>query len=500
MKHLTLIVLLQLLCIVNTHIASAKPHFIRPKPYTVITSNQIRLEINTEKIKADSVVFYSRAFSSTANDFDDLPPFLRIEAAYKQPYEVVWDCSDITDQYFHPPNLMALVYEKNKIDTVYPPNAWSMVLDRHTSPKTISINLSYKDFQIKIDGNLNEWQTSDPIITLDKDNKTALWSAWDKKGLYFGIHVRDRYLTANSKERPLNFIYPDNKTGFQRLWEDDYLELCFDRAHDHNVARDTGDCEVLVSVLGICEGNIVDDHIQQVRLWGKNIKVHVKTLGTINDFSDIDSGYVTELFIPWEDLNLPVPKAGDTIGFDFFNGNWESREGKFMLSTWSQVNVLQNDNPSEWGNMIFLKKSRISRFAVIIMIICVSVIIIALALYFAFKKTGKQDKDTMGKNMDQAIAFIQTSMRDPNLKVEHVCQHVSMNKSKFSYLFNQFTGYSFPQFLNRERIARAKQLLAESDASITEISIEVGYNSLEHFSTVFRKMEGLSPKEFRQKR
>lgn len=53
------------------------------------------------------------------------------------------------------------------------------------------------------------------------------------------------------------------------------------------------------------------------------------------------------------------------------------------------------------------------------------------------------------------------------------------------------------QYLVAQRIARAKELLRNSDLSITEICAAVGFESLGSFSTLFRKVAGLSPRAYR---
>ena len=53
------------------------------------------------------------------------------------------------------------------------------------------------------------------------------------------------------------------------------------------------------------------------------------------------------------------------------------------------------------------------------------------------------------------------------------------------------------QYLVRQRIARAKELLRNSDLSITEICVAVGYESMGSFSTLFRKVAGVSPSAYR---
>ena len=53
------------------------------------------------------------------------------------------------------------------------------------------------------------------------------------------------------------------------------------------------------------------------------------------------------------------------------------------------------------------------------------------------------------------------------------------------------------QYLVGQRIARAKELLRNSDLSITEICVAVGFESLGSFSTLFSKVAGISPSAYR---
>jgi AraC family transcriptional regulator len=53
------------------------------------------------------------------------------------------------------------------------------------------------------------------------------------------------------------------------------------------------------------------------------------------------------------------------------------------------------------------------------------------------------------------------------------------------------------QFVTRERITRAQQLIRETSRSLIEIALEVSYTSPSSFSKVFRRITGVTPTEFR---
>lgn len=67
-----------------------------------------------------------------------------------------------------------------------------------------------------------------------------------------------------------------------------------------------------------------------------------------------------------------------------------------------------------------------------------------------------------------------------------------------SKIINVHFRKSFPQLLNERRVADAKQLLAETEASMKVVAEEVGFNSLATFNRVFKDMEGVAPSAYRK--
>ncbi len=75
-----------------------------------------------------------------------------------------------------------------------------------------------------------------------------------------------------------------------------------------------------------------------------------------------------------------------------------------------------------------------------------------------------------------------------------------LSVSRFSHLFRDFTGKPPLQYINELRIERAKNLLAYSEFTVSEIASELGFESLHYFSRLFRKTTGESPSAFRHSR
>ncbi|MDE6603555.1 MAG: response regulator [Lachnospiraceae bacterium] len=107
------------------------------------------------------------------------------------------------------------------------------------------------------------------------------------------------------------------------------------------------------------------------------------------------------------------------------------------------------------------------------------------------------DSSRNQQKIKQAIAYIQENYdRDLNMAV--VSNHISMNYSLFSYLFKEYTGSNFVNYLKAIRMEEAKRLLAETDLRIIEISAKIGYDNEKHFMKLFKASCGVSPSEYRK--
>lgn len=81
--------------------------------------------------------------------------------------------------------------------------------------------------------------------------------------------------------------------------------------------------------------------------------------------------------------------------------------------------------------------------------------------------------------------------------LQEVAEHVHLHPAYFSTLFKQSTGSSFKEYMNMVRIEESKRLLANTDFSIIDVAIAVGFEDQSYFSRVFRKYTGMTPRQFR---
>ena len=79
-----------------------------------------------------------------------------------------------------------------------------------------------------------------------------------------------------------------------------------------------------------------------------------------------------------------------------------------------------------------------------------------------------------------------------------LAQYANISEDYLTYCFRQEFGTTPMQYLQRYRVNQAKLLLKNSEKSITEIALEVGFTDSGYFSRVFRRQTGMSPEAFRR--
>jgi AraC family transcriptional regulator len=97
----------------------------------------------------------------------------------------------------------------------------------------------------------------------------------------------------------------------------------------------------------------------------------------------------------------------------------------------------------------------------------------------------------------QAISYIHENI-DKDLSLVDISAIVGMSMYYFSRQFKQSTGMAPHQYVMNCRIDRAKKLLSSTNQTIEQISSQVGFQSQSHFTNVFRKFTGITPRVYRE--
>ena len=116
------------------------------------------------------------------------------------------------------------------------------------------------------------------------------------------------------------------------------------------------------------------------------------------------------------------------------------------------------------------------------------------------KDEAEETKESSSSSfiVKNALAYIEENYTQ-KLTLSEVAEKNYVSQWHLSKLLNRHTGQSFSDILNHVRIERAKELLKDPALRIGDISEQVGFLDMAHFSRVFKKQEGVTANEYRNK-
>jgi AraC-like DNA-binding protein len=85
------------------------------------------------------------------------------------------------------------------------------------------------------------------------------------------------------------------------------------------------------------------------------------------------------------------------------------------------------------------------------------------------------------------------------LRAEDIADSLGVGYSWFRQAFKRITGIAPTHYISRLLISRAKEILVSEQQTISETAYILGFENVGQFSTLFRKIEGITPREFRDK-
>ncbi|SFT73475.1 AraC-type DNA-binding protein [Algoriphagus locisalis] len=102
-----------------------------------------------------------------------------------------------------------------------------------------------------------------------------------------------------------------------------------------------------------------------------------------------------------------------------------------------------------------------------------------------------------GRRMDQVMRFILDNSKR-QISLEEVAEQAYMSKEAFCRFFKLRTRRTFTQYVQQLRVTEAKKLLLETDLSISQVSFQVGFQTLSHFNKTFKGLTEMTPKDWRK--
>ncbi|MFH1760084.1 MAG: sugar-binding protein [bacterium] len=272
------------------------------------------------------------------------------------PYRLIWNCSAIPDQTFWWVWIEAEVTDSagNITRTSTLEHKIPITLDRNHELKALKAQAGYLSKSPLLDGNDNDWPKNiKKYFFPDSLYSVSFRAAVNKQGLWFFVTVNDSNICVPQK-KAIDFIQ-DTTVAFSTYLYD-AVEFSFDFTGKRSPWKNMSTPEWIINPDGVSSGYFVNPATRTEYSWGEGAKAFVKISGSLNNFNSKDTGYNVEVVFPWKAFGLEF-KDKHILGFDLFkfditDTNKSSYGAKEFIS-WSGVTALGNDNPSEWGILVF---------------------------------------------------------------------------------------------------------------------------------------------------
>lgn len=126
----------------------------------------------------------------------------------------------------------------------------------------------------------------------------------------------------------------------------------------------------------------------------------------------------------------------------------------------------------------------------------ISKLAMEMCLDFTEKVAAAQGKSDLSPEIATCCEYISIHLHE-EIDLQQLAAQTRPGPKALSKKFKNETGISVINYIHRERMKEARSLLEYSDYSIAEIGYYLQYNSQSYFSTIFKKFNGITPKQYR---
>ena len=115
------------------------------------------------------------------------------------------------------------------------------------------------------------------------------------------------------------------------------------------------------------------------------------------------------------------------------------------------------------------------------------------------QKDKVEEKKVKGNDellMERIMKVVNEHLSDSDFNIEVLTSEVGISRTQLHRKMKEMTGLPITEFIRNIRLEQAARLLKEQKVNVTQVAYSVGFSTLAHFSTVFRKQFGVSPTEY----
>ena len=127
-----------------------------------------------------------------------------------------------------------------------------------------------------------------------------------------------------------------------------------------------------------------------------------------------------------------------------------------------------------------------------------SIVLSILGAYYYKSKNEQYSDSSIVEKINEARALIKNNIEN-ELSPEEIAKKLGLGYSWFRRMFKEYTGVSPVQYHLQNKLMKAKEFLTTTDKNISEIAYALHFENVGQFSTFFKKKEGITPSEFRNR-
>ena len=118
-------------------------------------------------------------------------------------------------------------------------------------------------------------------------------------------------------------------------------------------------------------------------------------------------------------------------------------------------------------------------------------------LFQAAKLRDRASSSQYGGLLKQAVDYIDNHFTEATLSLNQVARKINISSNYLSAVFSQEMGATFTEYVTSKRMEKARELLRSTDKRSGEIAFAVGYRDPHYFSSIFKKTQGCTPRDYR---
>jgi len=127
-----------------------------------------------------------------------------------------------------------------------------------------------------------------------------------------------------------------------------------------------------------------------------------------------------------------------------------------------------------------------------------SIVLSILGTYYYKSKNEPFTDSYIVEKIKEARLIIKNNAEN-ELSQEDIARKIGLGYSWYRRMFKEYTGVSPVQYHLQQKLMKAKELLTTTEKNISEIAYSLHFENVSQFSTFFRKKEGITPSEFRNR-